>query len=171
MTRIYTRTGDSGETGLMKNVRVKKNDARVEAAGTLDELNAHLGLVLSCKKNELLTQIQRDLFELGSIVAGGNCICEKEPCNLIIRVAKMETEMDRIEKLSPPLKNFILPGGTLIASQLHIARTVCRRAERTLVNIANINLITYLNRLSDLLFMLARLDTVEQNIPETIWKI
>lgn len=160
LSRIYTRTGDAGTTGLGDGSRVPKNSLRVQAMGEVDELNAALGLLLCEAVPEgidvLLTGVQHDLFDLG----GELCI----PGMALIsegHVERLERELDRINEGLEPLKDFILPGGTRPAALAHQARTVCRRAERAVVALAEIEdvngaLRRYLNRLSDLLFVLGR---------------
>lgn len=160
LTRIYTRTGDAGETGLGDGTRVPKDSPRVCALGEIDELNSAIGLLLAealpADVGETLAGIQHDLFDLGAEV----CI----PGHAGMsdgRVAHLETVLDHYNRDLPPLKEFILPGGTRAASLAHLARTVCRRAERALVSLARAEPVgtaarKYLNRLSDLLFVLGR---------------
>jgi cob(I)alamin adenosyltransferase len=163
--KIYTKTGDDGTTGLFGGPRVKKNAPRIEAYGAVDELNAVLGLV-GCETlpphiQTLVTRLQAELFDLGGELAS------PQPDKMGTRVlgdrhiAALEGEIDRYEGELEPLKQFILPGGTRAAALLHLARTVCRRSERDVITLAEIelvsnDLIVYLNRLSDLLFVLAR---------------
>lgn len=165
--KIYTKTGDSGQTGLLGGLRVAKDAPRIEAYGTVDELNAAIGIARSQAPpddiDRLLTQIQNTLFDLGAelATAGGH---HREPAKISeSHIETLETEIDRFEAGLEPLKQFILPGGTPLAAHLHLARTICRRAERrvvTLIAAENTELspliIVYLNRLSDLLFVLAR---------------
>jgi cob(I)alamin adenosyltransferase len=160
LTKIYTRTGDAGETGLGDGSRVPKDSQRVHALGEIDELNSAIGLLLAeglaGDVGETLAGIQHDLFDLGAEV----CI----PGHAGMsdgRVAHLETLLDHYNGDLPPLKEFILPGGTRAASLAHLARTVCRRAERALVSLARAEPVgtaarKYLNRLSDLLFVLGR---------------
>ena len=163
--KIYTKTGDSGETGLFGGPRVYKDDPRVEAYGDVDELNAALGLVrcepLEGPIDRLLVTIQNALFDLGAELAS------PEPHRVGTRrvtaaqVSVLESAIDEYEAELPPLKNFILPGGVRAAALLHLARTVCRRAERRVVALArrepiSAGMVIYLNRLSDLLFVLSR---------------
>jgi cob(I)alamin adenosyltransferase len=146
--KVYTRGGDMGETSLI-NERVKKNDLRVEAYGTVDELNSFLGLVISFGGNEKLKEIQNHLYLISAELAGGQ---EKITHD---EITELENWIDSIE-LSE-LKEFLRPGGSKLVSLLHVARTVCRRAERRVVAInVREEVISYLNRLSDLLFVLAR---------------
>ena len=180
--KIYTKTGDKGETGLLGGKRVPKDDERIEAYGTIDELNSVIGVVLNYINNkevlDLLEVIQNNLFVIGSDLASPQ---EKEGIRSRISLVKQE-EINKLEKAIDyfdskldALKNFILPGGAKGASMFHLARTVCRRAERrviTLKNNADINenIIVYLNRLSDLLFVLSRYDNKINDIPDIIWK-
>ena len=160
LTKIYTRTGDAGETGLGDGSRVPKDSQRVHALGEIDELNSAIGLLLaedlSADIRTALAGIQHDLFDLGGEV----CIPGHASMNEA-RVAHLETLLDGYNRDLPPLKEFILPGGTRAASLAHLARTVCRRAERALVSLARAEPVgtaarKYLNRLSDLLFVLGR---------------
>ena len=160
LTKIYTRTGDSGETGLGDGSRVPKNSQRVHALGEIDELNSAIGVLLveelSADMRAALADIQHDLFDLGGEV----CIPGQTSMSEA-RVAHLETLLDGYNRDLPPLKEFILPGGTRAASLAHLARTVCRRAERALVSLARAEpvgtaALKYLNRLSDLLFVLGR---------------
>ena len=178
--KIYTKTGDAGETSLFDNSRVSKADVRVDAYGEVDELNASLG---AARANALdsdiaaaIEAIQRDLFAIGARLA--------DPASRIAdRVAKaavtdaqvrvLEETIDRLETELPPLRRFILPGGSPAGSQLHLARTVCRRAERRVVGLGpgsvEPNVIVYLNRLSDLLFVMARAVNHRAGVAETEW--
>lgn len=163
--KIYTKTGDQGDTGLFGGPRVRKDHLRIEAYGSVDELNAVLGLVRSesppAEIDSLLKSIQNSLFNLGAELAS------PDPARMGVAVVgpaqaqALERAIDLYEARLPPLKTFILPGGCRAAAQMHLARTVCRRAERRLVALAAAesisgDLVVYLNRLSDLLFMLAR---------------
>lgn len=160
LSKIYTRTGDAGTTGLGDGQRVAKNSARIATLGEVDELNAVVGLLL-CEElphdvRALLTDVQHDLFDLGGEVCipGMSMISGKH-------VEKLETELDRLNEPLEPLKDFILPGGSRAAALAHLARTVCRRAERAIVALAHEEAVNdgprqYLNRLSDLLFVLGR---------------
>jgi cob(I)alamin adenosyltransferase len=181
--RIYTRTGDSGETGLFGGGRLPKDALRVEAYGAVDELNAAIGVARACPGDELvadlLAQIQRDLFVLGSDLATPAEAGERVGSRPVQRVEAgqvrhLEEEIDRLEADLPPLRQFILPGGSDCGSRLHLARTVCRRAERRLVSLGraqalNPEALRYLNRLSDLLFVLARAVNQEAGILELPW--
>lgn len=181
--RIYTRTGDQGETGLFGGQRVPKNHPRVCAYGEVDELDAHLGICVAlCDDVELraaLERIQGDLFVVGADLASPQEEGERVGKKSIPRVtegmgAALETLIDRYEEGVPGLKTFILPGGTLLAAQLHLARCVCRRAERAVITASgreaiNPDVVVYLNRLSDLLFTLARWVNLRAGQPETPW--
>jgi len=175
--KIYTKTGDAGETGLFGGPRVSKDHARIEAFGTVDELNSHLGLVRTVPAaaafDSLLRRIQCELFDLGAQLATPGAVDERIT---IDHVAFLETEIDRHEALIEPLKCFILPTGTPLAATLHVARTVCRRAERRVVTLASrlettipANAIEYLNRLGDLLFVLARVANRHESVADDPW--
>ena len=162
--KIYTKTGDAGESGLLGGGRVPKDDPRVQAYGHVDELNATLGFAASLDpagfEADFVQSIQRDLFAIGAELATPNTAKVREPVGAE-RVSAIEQVIDKHEASLAPLKNFILPGGTPKAAALHVARTTCRRAERAVVTLArdeqiNPTIIHYLNRLSDLLFVLAR---------------
>ena len=180
LNRIYTRTGDDGTTSLGNNQRRKKYDLRVEAYGTLDEVNAVVGLVRLHVADDpaldaVLARIQNDLFD----VEADLCLSEKGPqgARLTVtdaQVAWLESEIDRFNADLAPLKEFILPGGSRPASLAHVARTVCRRAERALVHLGTSDDVRectrqYLNRLSDLLFVLARTENRRAGRPEDRW--
>ena len=171
LNRIYTRTGDDGDTGLATGERVAKHDVRVEAYGTVDEVNAVLGVArLSCahdpELDAVLARIQNDLFDLGADLAtperGGTL--GWEPLRIVAgQVARLEAEIDALNAPIPPLDSFVLPGGTALAAQLHVARTVARRAEREVGRLRAMEgeqvsdaAFQYLNRLSDLLFVASR---------------
>lgn len=160
LTKIYTRTGDAGTTGLADGSRVTKDAPRIEAIGTVDELNSALGVLLTEKLpgplRACLDNVQNDLFDLGGeLSVPGHAIMRKA------HVDRLERELDRLNAGLPPLKDFILPAGSRPATLAHVARTVCRRAERRLVTLSRKQkvapaLLAYLNRLSDLLFVLSR---------------
>jgi cob(I)alamin adenosyltransferase len=160
LSRIYTRTGDGGETGLGDGSRVAKDHARIDALGCVDELNSQIGLLLTASlpddMRRCLLAVQNDLFDLGGELSiPGYLLLDDD------RVSRLEAALDHYNAELPPLKEFILPGGSPAAAQAHVARTVCRRAERSLVRLrrdASVQdaSLRYLNRLSDLLFVLAR---------------
>ena len=175
LSKIYTRTGDDGSTGLGDGSRVPKDSARVGAYGTVDELNSTIGMVLACDGvgddiRETLTQVQHELFDLG----GELCI----PGMAMIEDAdidRLEQVLDRFNDPLPPLKDFILPGGGMAASCCHLARTVCRRAEREVIALGRVEAIRpqaqrYLNRLSDLLFVLCRVLARGSGHGEVLWQ-
>lgn len=173
--KIYTKFGDSGNTTLLGGTVVSKDELAVGAYGSVDELNAFLGTVLSFSEmreiTDSLKRIQSDLFIIGAELAS----TENKKTIPPMRVSELEAEIDKLAAELPPLKNFILPGGSKTASLLHLARTVCRRAEREVVALSkkeNVNplTITYLNRVGDLLFMLARYVNYQKKVDETIWK-
>ena len=178
--KIYTRTGDAGSTGLFGGPRVSKDDARIEAYGTVDELNAALGCVRSVGSgggvHESLEQIQRELFSIGAELATPNP--DEHGLRVIGtgHVARIETWIDEHESGLSPLKQFILPGGTHAASILHLARAICRRAERRVVTLGDQEgveisdaVIIYLNRLSDYLFVLSREVNSQAGIADVPW--
>jgi cob(I)alamin adenosyltransferase len=185
--KIYTRTGDSGETGLFDGTRVVKSDARVAAYGDVDELNAWLGLVRSWvieagdhETAGRIVQIQRDLFALGSRLADpAHRIAERVTKAAIgpDDIARLETWIDDVEATLAPLRRFILAGGSPAGAALHVARTVCRRAERAMVALdrateggaLEAGLVVYVNRLSDLLFVMARAANLRAGTPEIEW--
>lgn len=170
--KIYTRTGDRGETSLFGGARVPKNDPRIDAYGTIDELNSHLGVVLAIEANDQLLAVQRDLFEIGAHLASpGTSRFTGVPQS---RIDELERGIDAMEAELAPLKSFILPGGTPAAAQLHVARTVCRRAERLVVALhdddpATQSSIAYLNRLSDYLFVAARFANHKRDVEDVPW--
>jgi cob(I)alamin adenosyltransferase len=177
--KIYTRTGDAGETSLFDGTRVSKADPRVEAYGDVDELNAWLGFArasgLDPDAETALIRIQQDLFALGAQLADPSDKIADRVMKATLGeddVVRLETLIDTFESELPPLRRFILAGGTPAGAALHLARTVCRRAERRMVSLhpsADAVLIKYVNRLSDLLFVLARSSNHRGGIPETEW--
>jgi cob(I)alamin adenosyltransferase len=177
--KIYTRTGDAGETSLFDGSRVSKADSRVDAYGDVDELNAWLGLAraarLDADLDQPLVRIQQDLFALGAQLADpGERIAERvlKASLADADVERLEALIDRLESELPPLRRFILAGGSPAGAALHVARTVCRRAERRIVSLAPVPdavLIKYVNRLSDLLFVLARVVNHRAGVPEIEW--
>jgi cob(I)alamin adenosyltransferase len=174
LTRIYTRTGDAGETSLGDGARVAKTDARVRAYGAVDELNSQLGWVLASelpsKLREPLERIQNELFDLGADLSVPYAEADERLRVEQEQVDELEALCDRFNERLVPLKSFVLPGGTQAAAQLHVARTVCRRAEIEALAASPVNPIAlaYLNRLSDLLFILAR--TANAGGAEPLWK-
>lgn len=176
--KIYTKTGDKGETSLLGGTRVSKNDTRIGAYGTVDELNSAIGLARSFWHESPidgeLYAIQTDLFDIGSNLAAPEHQ-ERFPGVSDERVVHLEHAMDRMEGELPPLKNFIVPGGSTAAAQLHVARTVCRRAERLVVSLGDEGepmqrTIRYLNRLSDYLFVSARYVNMKMGFGDVPWK-
>lgn len=180
--KIYTKTGDKGETGLFGGKRVQKSSVRINAYGTVDELNAALGLALCYVQNpkvkSVLKKLQHQLFVVGADLATP---LEMEKKNIsIIRVSteeisEAESAIDSFEKELELLQYFILPGGSKAAAQLHVARTICRRAEREVVLLAqqeeiNQNIVILLNRISDLLFVLSRIENKTSGIPDQKWE-
>lgn len=180
--KIYTRTGDKGTTSLIGGTKVSKSHLRIEAYGTVDELNSHIGLCLDMLTDEqsrkMLREIQDRLFTIGSSLA---CDPEKEPRMRIpdlkdTDITLLETEIDRMNESLPAMKSFILPGGHVTVSQLHVARCVCRRAERCIVRLEQESLevdgviLRYLNRLSDYLFVLGRFAGWQLKAEEIPWR-
>lgn len=178
--KIYTKTGDQGTTSLFGGKRVSKADLRIDTYGTIDELNSYLGLLrdqeVNKKRKDFLVEIQDRLFTIGSILA-------TEPGNTKVKIPHLvpadievlEKEIDVMDAALPPMRFFVLPGGHASVSFCHIARTVCRRAERLVIALnatetIDVLVIQYLNRLSDYLFMLSRMMTQELNVEETPWK-
>jgi cob(I)alamin adenosyltransferase len=178
--KIYTKTGDKGTTALFGGKRVSKADLRIETYGTVDELNSYIGLVrdqdVNAKRKNILVEIQDRLFTVGSILA-------TEPGNTKVKVPHLvesditvlEMEIDAMDAQLPPMKSFVLPGGHQSVSFCHVARTVCRRAERLVIALdaqekVDQLIVQYLNRLSDYLFMLSRKMTAELGAEETPWK-
>ena len=175
--KIYTKTGDAGETGLFGGGRVRKDNPRVQAFGEVDETNAAIGFAASLEphafESSVLQSIQRDLFTVGAELATRDPAKHAKALGPS-QVAALESAIDRHEATLAPLKNFILPGGTPKAAAFHLARTVCRRAERAVVRLAhdetvNASIIHYLNRLSDLLFVLARAVNAQAGRPDIVW--
>jgi cob(I)alamin adenosyltransferase len=180
ITRVYTRTGDDGTTGLGGGQRVPKDSVRIETYGTVDELSSEIGaavaLGLSSRLAETLARIQNELFNVGSDL----CILEEDKTRMPVPVVEarhveaLERLMDELSSELPALDNFILPGGSPGAAQLHVARTVCRRAERLAVALAREEavgpfVVKYLNRLSDALFVMARYENLQKGIPDVLW--
>jgi cob(I)alamin adenosyltransferase len=183
MAKIYTRSGDDGATSILGGERVQKNDLRIEAIGSVDETNAAIGVVrVELMRSgvapegidALLAKVQHSLFDLGAELAARNADAHppriKDP-----DIAKLERDIDQYDAMVEPLRAFILPGGAAAAAQLHVARCVCRRAERRLVELmaneqARGELLRYLNRLSDLLFVLARVVNKANRLPDVVWE-
>ena len=170
--KIYTRTGDQGQTSLFGGARVAKNDARIEAYGTVDELSSFIGVArassVPAEVDAELQRVQRDLFDIGARLASPGS--SRFPGVDAERIGALERAIDAMESELPPLTGFILPGGSLGASQLHVARTVCRRAERCVVGLQDDATVTYLNRLSDYLFVAARFANLRAGVPDVPWK-
>jgi len=180
ITKIYTRGGDTGLTSLGGGQRVKKHAPRVEAFGTVDELSSHIGLAIATGLDpelaDILRVVQNELFHLGSDL----CILEEDKAKLQVprieqrHVDALEEILDRLSAEVGPLENFVLPGGSPGAAHLHVARTVCRRAERLLVALADAEAIgehtvKYVNRLSDALFVLARCENKRRGVGDVLW--
>ena len=180
ITKVYTRTGDDGSTGLGGGQRVAKNSARVTAYGTVDELSSHVGVAVAVGVVEALERplqtIQNDLFHLGSDL----CILEEDKKRFQVpqieerHVTFLEDLMDELSEELEPLANFILPGGCPAAAHLHVARTVCRRAERKLIDLAAEEpmgsfTVPYINRLSDALFVMARYENRKRGVGDILW--
>jgi cob(I)alamin adenosyltransferase len=173
LSKIYTRTGDSGTTGLGDGSRVAKDSLRVVAMGDVDELNSIIGIMqteaLGANIHAVLRAVQHDLFNLGGeLCMPGHAMIKAE------RVVALETQLDAWNETLSPLKEFILPGGSRAAAYCHLARTVCRRAERTMTTLNNEENLTeislqYINRLSDLLFVLCRILNKDTGVPDVLW--
>ena len=173
--KIYTRTGDAGETSLFGGARVSKDDQRIEAYGTVDELSSFIGIARASWPNGALdgelARVQNDLFDIGALLAapGSDRFRGADPA----RIEQLERAIDAMERELTPLTNFILPGGSIAAAQLHAARTVCRRAERRVISLHDdsaTGAIVYLNRLSDYLFVAARLANAKHGVSDVTWK-
>lgn len=181
ITRVYTKTGDKGETSIIGGFRVKKSCERLEAYGTVDELSSHLGLLISMLPDNadrnLLVRIQNNLFNVCSNLATDQ---SRTPLYDSAKLAEgeielLEQEVDRLMKLLPECQGFILPGGTQAAAQAHVCRTVCRRAERRIVALSEVATVSpeiqqYVNRLSDYLFVLAKIINFNAGISEIVWQ-
>ncbi len=179
--KIYTKTGDDGTSGLIGGTRIKKFDTRLEAYGTVDELNSAIGIVASLTDNkprlEAIKNIQETLFLIGSHLAtdeSSQLLKTNMPCQ-IKDIELLEKEIDKMQVELPALKSFVLPSGCQASAQAHLARTICRRAERRIVELNEIiqleeNLMIYINRLSDYLFVLSRMLNKESSTPEILWK-
>jgi len=181
ITKVYTKTGDKGETSIIGGIRVKKSCERLEAYGTVDELSSHLGLLAALLPDgddkTLIIRIQNNLFNVCSNLATDQ---SQTPLYDSAKLADgeieyLEKEVDRIMKLLPERQGFVLPGGCVAAAQAHVCRTVCRRAERRIVALSEVAQITpeiqqYVNRLSDYLFVLAKKINFNTNVSEIIWQ-
>lgn len=178
--KIYTATGDDGTTSLVGGKRVSKTDIRLEAYGTVDELNAHIGwlaeVLVSPADKEIVRFVQNKLFAIGSNLATDTSVTDLKAASAITKedVEKLEKSIDRLTDLMPPFRGFVLPGGTPSAAAAHICRTVCRRAERRIYALAarqdiDQNLRQFMNRLSDYLFVLARAEVITAGKEEIIW--
>jgi len=180
ITKVYTRTGDDGTTGLGGGQRVPKDSPRIEAYGTVDELSSSIGVAVALglqpRLAETLARIQNELFNLGSDL----CILEEDKVKMPVPVVEernvdaLERLMDELSEELSPLQNFILPGGTPGAAQLHVARTVCRRAERLVIALSRLEpvgpfVVKYLNRLSDALFVMARYENLKRGVTDVLW--
>ena len=188
LNRIYTRTGDAGETALVSGERVPKDAPRIECYGTVDELNAFVGLACQTASElaaatpvvgelcEMLLRIQHELFNLGSILATSpEKIMPRQPRITEAEISALEAEIDRCTAALPPLRSFVLPGGSRLNAELHVCRTVCRRAERLAVALAREGGVDrigvrYLNRLSDALFVYSRWANHVLGVPEVLWQ-
>lgn len=177
ITRVYTRTGDDGTTMLASGERVPKTALRVEAYGTVDELNAAIGLALAHGCGPAITpalrRIQNELFHLGAELATAGQVVAG-PRVTIDHVAALEQLMDTLQQDLPPLENFVLPGGSPAAAALHLARTICRRAERVVLHLVanepvDVAVVPYLNRLSDALFVIARVENRAAGAADVLW--
>lgn len=182
--KIYTKTGDKGDTGLIDGSRISKSDLRIIAYGVVDEANSHIGLIISnIEKNsifddvkKILLNVQQDLFVIGAELANPNTLKDD---NMLVKremISTIEKYIDKFESELAPLSNFILPGGSIESSLLHICRTVVRRAETSAVALAkeqkiNQEILTYLNRISDLFFVLARVTNKRQKRNDIPWKL
>lgn len=183
LNRIYTKTGDAGETSLVGGQRTGKDELRLECYGTVDELNSHVGMAVAMaaapelqRLKDSLVRIQHELFNLGSILATlPEDVGPQQPRITGADVVRLEHEIDNMNEDLPALKSFVLPGGTVLNAQLHICRTVCRRAERLVVALNRLTgaeqaNIRYLNRLSDAFFVQSRWACARQGAAEALWK-
>lgn len=173
--KIYTRTGDAGTTSIVGGSRLPKDAARIEAYGTVDELNSYLGILTAHTdtpepQRELLLKIQNTLFNIGGFLAGmpDAGVADSD-------IKALEDSVDEMDRSLPPLNNFILPGGTSLATHSHVARTICRRAERRIITLASQltippTLMAFINRLSDWLYTFARFANVQAEVPENFWQ-
>jgi cob(I)alamin adenosyltransferase len=180
INRVYTKRGDSGETSLAGGQRLPKDDARIEAYGTVDELNSFIGIARESARDlpelaQILGRVQHELFNLGSILATmPEDVHSKQARITETECEQLEREIDRMNEGLTPLRSFVLPGGSRLNAELHICRTICRRAERRCVTLAAITpideaIVKYLNRLSDALFVWSRWASHAAGTPETLW--
>jgi cob(I)alamin adenosyltransferase len=188
LSRIYTRTGDGGQTALVGGQRVGKDDSRIDCYGTVDELNAVVGMAVQTASEhasahpalvelvEILRRVQHELFNLGSILATLPAdVHPKQPRVTAVEVEQLESEIDRMNDVLPALRSFVLPGGSRLNAELHVCRTVCRRAERLAVALGrreevDPEAVRYLNRLSDALFVFSRWVNHVTGVPEVLWE-
>lgn len=180
--KVYTKTGDGGMTSLVGGQRVSKCCERLESYGTVDELNSHIGVLITyCtdkQDRDFLTDVQAKLFVVGGYLATDTSQRDVRPGNIVTpgMVEAVEREIDRLQELVPPLKLFILPGGARSAAYAHVCRTVCRRSEREILRLqetgaeVDSNVIAYVNRLSDYFFVLARKLNVDENVEDITWR-
>lgn len=181
MSKIYTGTGDTGTTALVGGVRTKKNDIRIEAYGSVDELNANLGVLatfgtLNQEAHDLILYCQHKLMNIGAYLATPFPAGERHECKGITMesIDRIELAIDHLDAELPPLTNFVIPGGTGTAAQIHVCRTMCRRCERRIVSLAEEAYIDplvlkFINRLSDFLFVFARFNNVYRQVDEVLW--
>ena len=182
LMKVYTKTGDKGQTSLVGGQRVSKCCERLESYGTVDELNSHIGVLITyCtddNDSRFLTAIQAALFVVGGYLATDNASRDVRPGNIVTpeMVEEVEKEIDKLQAMLPPLRLFILPGGSRAASYAHVCRTVCRRAERMILRLAECgaemddNVLAYINRLSDYFFVLARKLNVDHGVEDIVWR-
>ncbi len=172
--KIYTRTGDAGTTSIVGGSRLPKDAPRIEAYGTIDELNSYLGLIVSdtatpAPERSLLIKVQNTLFNIGGYLAG-----MPDPGVTDLDIKELEDSVDSMDRQLPPLHNFILPGGTKLAAHAHVARTICRRAERRIIALAadmelSPVMMAFINRLSDWLYIFARYVNLQAQVAENFW--
>ena len=181
ITKVYTRTGDKGETSIVGGIRMKKCSERLEAYGTVDELSSHLGLLAAMmaegEDRDLIIRVQNNLFNVCTNLATDQSQTPLYPSAKLAdgEIELLELEVDRIMKLLPERQGFVLPGGTQTAAQAHVCRTVCRRAERRIVALAEVAVVSpevqqYINRLSDYLFVLAKKINFNAGVSEIVWQ-
>jgi cob(I)alamin adenosyltransferase len=184
INRVYTKTGDDGTTGLVGGERARKDSARIEAYGTVDELNAAIGMVQAALATSpsatvlapMLTRVQNELFNLGSELATPDAVRRaRQPAVAVRHIERLEQEMDELNDELPELRSFVLPGGGEVSARLHVARTVCRRAERRTLSLSKNEgisdlAVVYLNRLSDALFVWGRWAAKTDGHPEPLWE-